>query len=194
VLGAVHEIAHPIAPEARVAYIDCDPLTVELARLLLAKERRTMVVEADLIDPDGLLSDPRINDFLDLGEPVAVLVLAALHHIQEDDAADAVAAAFREWTVSGSYLAISHLCDAERTSSVGVLTELFGEAGIAITPRDQMQIHRLLRGWQLVPPGLAWTASWRPDADMYPDLHARPHRAGLLAGLARKPVRADAGG
>lgn len=184
VLGAVHQIARRIAPETKVVYVDRDPLIVELGRMLLSDQPRTLIVDADLSNPHTVIHDPDINDLLDLGQPVAVLALAALDHLPDDAAAAAVPGAVREWSMSGSYLAISHMCHHPASPHAGALAQLAREAGIPIASRSPMQIRELFRGWQLVPPGLTWTAGWRPDIDAHPHLGAQPQRSGLLAGLA----------
>jgi hypothetical protein len=177
-LGAVHDIAHTTYPDAKVVYVDNDPITVELGRILLANQPRTLVVHADLRDPHRILGDPDVNDLLDLGRPVAVLALAALHHIPDDDALATVTAAWRDWTVSGSYLAVSHLCHERQRTTMTAIARLSADAGIGTVPRSGQQIRRLFHGWQLVAPGLTWTAAWRPEPDSWPDLRARSQRAG----------------
>jgi hypothetical protein len=193
-LGAVHEIAHPSRPDTKVAYADSDPTTVVLGRSLLADQPRTLIVHADLTDPHHILGHPEINDLLDLGQPVAVLALAVLHHIPDDQVlADAIAAV-RDWTVAGSYLAVSHFCHEQQRGVMATVARTTGQVGTVTVPRSRTQIRRLLHGWRPVPPGLTWTANWRPEPDTYPDLHTQPYRAGLLAAVARKPCRQPGGG
>jgi hypothetical protein len=193
-LGAVHEIAQPSYPDAKVVYIDSDPIIVELGSILLTDQPRTLMVHADLRDPHQILGHPDVNDLLDLGQPVAILALAVLYHIPDEHALTAVTAALRDWTVSGSYLAVSHLCHEQQRQTMAALAQTTGEAGIDTVPRSRTQIRRLFHGWRLIPPGLTWTASWRPEPDAYPDLHAHPYQAGLLAGLAHTPSRQPGGG
>jgi S-adenosyl methyltransferase len=185
-IGATHEIAHRRHPDVKVAYVDNDPITVELGRILLADRPRAVIVHADLREPHYVLGHPEVNDLLDLGQPVAILALAVLHHILDDEVLADVIAALRDWTVSGSHLAVSHLCNDRQLGPMRTLAQTLTDAGIATAPRSSVQIGRLFRGWDLLPPGLTWTANWRPEPDVYPDLSAEPHWAGLLTGLARK--------
>jgi len=184
-LGAVHELTHEAAPAVKVAYVDIDPLTVELGRDLLADQPRALIIRGDLRDPHRILSHPQVNDLLDLGQPVAVLALNVLHHLADGDPA-ALTAVFRDWTVPGSYLAISHYCHKNQQAAMAALTRTTGEAGWVTVPRSRAQIHRLFHGGRMVPPGLTWTPAWHPEPHTYPDLSSQPHRAGLLAGLAHK--------
>jgi hypothetical protein len=83
--GAVHEIAREIAPEARVVYVDRDPVAVAHSRLLLTDDPLSQVVEADLRDPKDLLARPAVAELLRPGEPVAVLLVAVLHFVTDAD-------------------------------------------------------------------------------------------------------------
>lgn len=188
-LDAVHQIAHQTHPDAKVVYVDNDPLVAELGRILLADQARTLVVEADLRDPNRILGHPDVNSLLDLGEPVAVLALAALHHIPDHQTLSDVGAVWRDWTVTGSHLVLSHFCHDQQPAAMTALTRTTGQAGILTVPRGRRQIRQLFHGWNLVAPGLTWTAAWRPEAESHTERIGHPRRAGLLAGVACKKRR-----
>ena len=83
--GAVHEVAREVSAEARVAYVDYDPVVVSHANALLATPDRSVAVRGDLREPAALLADPVITGHLDFGRPVAVFLLAILHFISAED-------------------------------------------------------------------------------------------------------------
>lgn len=188
-LDAVHQIAHYAQPDAKVVYVDNDPVTAELGRTLLADQPRTLVVEADLRDPHRILGHPDVNNLLDLGEPVAVLALAVLHHIPDCQTLTDLVTAWRDCTVTGSHLVISHFCHDQQPAAMTALTRTTGRAGILTVPRSRRQIRQLFHGWNLVAPGLTWTAAWRPEPGSNTERIGHPRRAGLLAGVACKKRR-----
>ena len=106
----VHEVAQRIAPESRVVYADNDPMVLAHARELLtsAPEGRTAYVHADLRDPARILADPRVRDVLDFGRPVALVLVAVLHFLPDEDKPAEVVAALLDALPSGSYLVASH--------------------------------------------------------------------------------------
>lgn len=58
--SSVHEVAHQHAPDARVVYVDNDPIVLTHARALLANmdsvSDRVAVLDADMRVPDGILT------------------------------------------------------------------------------------------------------------------------------------------
>src|SRR3954468_3841382 len=76
-VGNVHEVAQQANPQARVVYVDNDPVAVLHSRAILAGDERTVVVHADLREADGLLTDPLVAGTINLDRPVAVLMGAS---------------------------------------------------------------------------------------------------------------------
>ena len=91
----VHEVAQRIAPESRVVYADNDPMVLAHARVLLASapEGRTAYVHADLRDPAQILTDPQVRDVLDFDRPIALVLVAVLHFLPDEDKPAEVVAA-----------------------------------------------------------------------------------------------------
>ena len=106
-----HEIAQRIAPESRVLYVDNDPIVMTHSRALTigAPEGRTGYVEADLREPEVILGHPEFRAVLDLREPVALLLVAVLHFVHDDEQAVAVVSRLPAALPSGSYLVASNL-------------------------------------------------------------------------------------
>src|SRR5581483_6506441 len=98
-----HEVAQRVAEESRVVYVDNDPIVLTHARALLAGNDRTVVVQADLRDPRGVLDHPDVRGTLDLDRPVGVLLLAMLHFVTDDELASSIVTQLREALAGGSY-------------------------------------------------------------------------------------------
>src|SRR6185437_4088747 len=83
----VHEVAQEVAPESRVVYVDNDPIVLAHARALLTSsaEGRTAYIPADLRDPAAILADPVTREILDFTQPIALMLVAILHFIQDED-------------------------------------------------------------------------------------------------------------
>jgi SAM-dependent methyltransferase len=162
--GAVHEVAHELNPRARVAYVDYDPMVVRHGLALLAKQDRSVVVEADLRRPAELLADPVVRNHLDFSRPVAVMLLAILHFVADEHDPDQILAQLREALVPGSYLIISHvgsdlfpdMAAAERAAKV------YERASEPIVPRSRERILGFFGDFELIEPGLVPKHQWRP--------------------------------
>ena len=167
VAGNVHEIAQRHQPDARVAYVDNDPVVLAHARALLACDHRTIAVPGDARDPDAILADPAIRTHLDFGQPVAVLLVAVAHFLDGDQPARTVAAV-REALPAGSYIVISHVADLPevpqetgRAAATREAADLYNNLAAPFTLRTRDQIAALLDGLELVPPGLVPAHQWR---------------------------------
>jgi S-adenosyl methyltransferase len=111
---AVHEAVREVIPDARVCYVDIDPVAVIHGEALLADGEGLAVVRADLTEPETVLADPRVRAVIDVSEPVAVILAAVLHFLPADSAA-AVCAAYMDRAARGSWLIVSsgHYQDVE---------------------------------------------------------------------------------
>ena len=107
----VHEVAQAVAPSARVVYVDNDPLVLAHARALLTSspEGRTAYIHADLRDPAAILRDPATRDVLDFSQPVALMLVAVLHFLPDEDKPAEIVATLLDALPPGSYLVASHI-------------------------------------------------------------------------------------
>jgi S-adenosyl methyltransferase len=178
-----HQIAQAVNPAARVVYVDNDPSVSLHGQALLASDAATAVVLADVMEPDKLLSLPEVTGLIDFTEPVGLIMNAVIHHMLDEEDPYGVVAAYQDAVVSGSYLQITHFCDAapEAAASVRVLRENLGRGQI----RRRDEIKRFFDGWQLVEPGLVFVSEWRPDEPVTLPLDVGSLL--MLAGVARKP-------
>jgi len=174
-----HEIAQHVDPEARVAYVDNDPIVISHARGLLAKSPGVIAVPGDMRDPGGILGDAGLKELIDLAEPACVILSAILHFADAGTARD-VAAAFAQAVVPGSYLIIS--VGSGNPSEGENFTSAYTAAQLYIHPLEDLV--SFFAGLELVPPGVVPVMSWS-GGDPAPA--GTPRTATFLGGVARKP-------
>ncbi|BCJ49056.1 hypothetical protein Asp14428_05310 [Actinoplanes sp. NBRC 14428] len=181
----VHEVAQGVRPGARVVYVDNDPIVLTHARALLTStpEGRTAYVDGNLYDVDGILGSPELTGTLDLREPVAVLLLAILHFLDDDADPYAIVARLMDALPAGSYLVLSHITADHDPESWARFAEIMRRQGITTRLRDRPEVARFFTGLELVEPGVVPILRWRPDADE-PLTDAQ---VALYGGVARKP-------
>jgi hypothetical protein len=180
--GNVHEVAQRATPDARVVYVDVDPVAVAHSRALLADNERAAVIQADLRDPDKILEQAR--GLLDLDQPIGLLMVAILHVIPDTDDPAGLVARFRDAIAAGSYLVIGHGTADSRPEEAAKLREISRRTPTPLTHRTHEQVSRFFVGFDLVDPGLVWVPQWRPDPEDKPDPH--PERAANYGGVGRK--------
>lgn len=179
-VGNVHEVAQRIAPDSRVVYADIDAVAVAHSQLILTGNDRTAAIQADLREPDRVLSDPVVRGMFDLTQPLAVLMVAVLHFVPDEDDPAGIVARYREMTAPGSHLVVSHATSDGSPERAAEHQELYARTPTPMTMRGGRQISELLNGWELVSPGLVRLPSWRPD----PDDQDGSHRPEEFAGYA----------
>jgi hypothetical protein len=170
--GNVHEIAQATAPDARVVYVDNDAMVVTHSRALLAG-RNTVAIEADLRDPDSVMEHPEVRQLIDFDQPIALLLLAILHFVPDDEDPFGVVARFRDALPAGSYLAISHGTrdipartdmSPEAMAEMGAKVErLYQLTTASLVTRTRARVERFFDGFDLLDPGLVEIQLWRPD-------------------------------
>ncbi|WP_433236805.1 SAM-dependent methyltransferase [Streptosporangium sp. CA-135522] len=185
--GNVHEIAHAVAPDARVVYVDNDPMVVVHAQALLQDDRLTTVVEADARDPEGLLSRLRRTGMIDLDQPVAILLFSMLQDVTDDVLATQITTELHKAIAPGSYMAVSHAVSDLRPETTAKLTALYQDGGSVTGPRREnlrtrAEVGRFFDGLTLVEPGVVYVPQWRPDGAV---LH-RPDSVWVVGGVGRK--------
>jgi len=185
-LGNVHEVAHDANPDARVMYVDIDPIAVQQSRSLLDGNPYAGVIEADLRDPEGILYHPDVLSLIDFSEPVGVLTVAVLHFVP--DSADPVGIVKRlsDALVSGSHLVLSHLgpdVTTEGSERLEQARKLYERTPTPVVMRTPREIEALIGdSFELVPPGVVAATDWHPDPDEADD----PRTPVALAAVARK--------
>lgn len=180
--GSVHEIAQAACSEVRVVYVDHDPVAVTHSRELLAEVEWASVVGADIRDVRRVLGLAVDVGGLDLSRPVAVLAVAVLHFVADDDRPADLMAEYMDRLAPGSYLAIAHAGRDGRPEAVDV-QRIYNRAGSphAMHMRTRAEIAALFGDLELVEPGLVPPPLWRPDpGDEQPEVgDDYPGMAGL---------------
>jgi O-methyltransferase involved in polyketide biosynthesis len=153
---SVHEAARAVRPDARVAYVDNDPVVVSHARALLATGEGLAAISGDLRDPDAVLADPKLGDVIDRSRPVCVIIAAVAHFLPADQAAE-LTTRYLAALPSGSWLAVSfaHFADEELLAKLYAMhtTAPFQNHGTA-------ELAAFLGGLDLLPPGIAEVRRW----------------------------------
>ncbi|RKT52997.1 SAM-dependent methyltransferase [Saccharothrix australiensis] len=185
-VGNVHEVARRVAPDARVVYVDHDPIAVTYSRNILGDDRRTAVVQEDLRRACDVLAAPEVRGLLDFDEPIAVMMVAVLHFVPDEDRPADVVAAYRDAVPPGSHLVVSHAThegqDAEAADSHQDLYRK--RTATPMTMRSTEEVRALLAGWEPVEPGVVHLPLWRPAS--HEDVTDRPERFAGLAVVGRK--------
>ncbi|WP_410540570.1 SAM-dependent methyltransferase [Streptomyces sp. KL2] len=184
----LHEVAQQVAPEARVVYTDNDAIVLTHARALLHSHPagRTAYAQADVTDPDRLLSSVRARGVLDFDQPIALSLNALLHFVPDDRGAHAIVEHLKTQLPSGSALVISHVTPDFDPEGIARLTEAYRAVGTAGQARPRDEVLRFFTGWDLLDPGLVPTHRWRPDPDDHADT-ITDAESSCYAAVARKP-------
>jgi S-adenosyl methyltransferase len=178
-----HEVAQRVAPDSRVVYVDNDPVVLAHARALLTSSPAgaTDYIDADLRKADQILT--RAARTLDFTQPVAVMLMAILQHLSDDDDPYAVVGKLMAAVPSGSYLVLSHpakdIHAAEMAAMAARLNQMMAEK---VTFRGETEVAKFFSGLELVEPGMTNVPDWRPETE-----EEATSPAALWAGVARKP-------
>lgn len=185
----VHQVAHDVAPEARVVYVDNDPMVLVHGRALLANEQTTTVIEGDVRSPEQILEHPVVRGRIEFGEPVGLLLLSILHHVHDSEGPAAIAETLRAALPSGSHLAIIHFWDPAGehpriSAKVREAEQLFNETMGTGRWRLREEVQAYFGDFELIEPGLVPLAEWRPDGEETADQKDSYYT--MIGGVARK--------
>ncbi|MDG4793678.1 SAM-dependent methyltransferase [Micromonospora sp. WMMD1082] len=195
-VGAVHTIAHEVDPDARVVYVDIDPIVIAHARATVRGLMTVGVLHADIRDTTFILDHAEVRRLIGFHEPVAILLASVLHFVPDD--VTGVVAALCRVMAAGGYIVISHACNSEDVSMTDAIRELYGKTSTPIHPRSRQQIRGLLAGLDLVSPDprsqepddLVPVTRWRRDLDelaLPTSASDSSQVAGLLAAVGHAP-------
>ena len=178
-----HEVAQAAAPESRVVYVDYDPVVLAHARVLLAGSDEGLVdyLDADLRDTDTILE--QASRTLDFSRPVAVMLIAVLHAIGDDDDPYQIVAKLMDAMPPGSYLALSHVASDIDPEQIARATARLNQLSRQhFTLRDHAQVLRFLDGLELLEPGVVRVEEWRA---LEPESR---YRSAMWGGMGRKSL------
>jgi hypothetical protein len=181
----LHEVVQSVAPESHVMYVDNDPIVLVHARALLAgsPQGRTAYLDADLHDPEAIVTSAQFTETFDLSQPVAVSLIAILQFIVDEAEAHRIIDRLMAPLPSGSVLALSTVTAESAPDEVNKGVAAYNAMGIPTKSRDRAQVEDLFRGFELIDPGVMLVNRWRPDAAAraFPDEHVH-----MYGGVAHK--------
>ena len=163
-----HEAAQAVLPDARVVYVDNDPIVLVHARALLqgTVQGRTAYVDADFRDPQSILDSPQAKELLDFSQPVALMVVSLLHFFPDSDRPGEILDGLKAVLPPGSALILSHATgDFIPPDLAEAVIKTYTAAGVSLTSRSHAEVLRFFDGLELVDPGLVPVHEWNPDDD-----------------------------
>jgi hypothetical protein len=183
----VHEVAQAANPKARVVYADNDPIVLAHARALLASGPHgvTAYLDADIRDPEAILAHPVIADTLDFTEPVALILVAVLHFLPDEDEPQRIVQTLTSALPPGSYLVASHATAEHNPEGLSGAGRAYREGGMRGAIRTSEEFGELaFTGLKLVDPGVVLVSEWRNEAA---GIRPLPSEVNTYGGVARKP-------
>lgn len=178
----VHEIARETQPNARVIYVDNDPVVIAHNRALRETHEGVISIDMDVRDIRAIRRHPDVRRWINFDQPIAVLLVSMLHFF-DDGEARAILDGVRSWMAPGSYLVVSTgTTEGLEQEKLQELDEIYKSSGARAISRSREEIAAMFDGFELLPPGLTSIAKWRADE---PDLHAK-----LLGGIGHRTADA----
>ncbi|GAB2909747.1 SAM-dependent methyltransferase [Streptomyces mayteni] len=179
----VHQVAQAVAPDARVVYVDNDPIVLVHGGALLAKDERTAVIQGDIRDPRSIIDHDKTRALIDFDQPVGVLAVAVLHFVGDDEDPAGIVRTLRDTVAAGSHLILSHAtADIAPEEAMGV-QRAYRSQGVPLTLRTKERFAEFFDGTELIDPGIQVVSDWRatvPESE-------RPRHADVswYGGIAR---------
>ncbi len=182
--GNVHEVAQQENPDARVLYVDIDPVAVAHSRRILKDDDRTVIVQADVRDGDALFESDELRQLIDKSRPIALLLAGIMHFIPDEDDPVAIVGRLRDRLARGSHVVISHVTWEGQPPEAIEAQRLSERTPTKIIPRSKAEIAAMFDGLTMIEPGLVHFPLWRPDDPA--DVVEHPERYGAFCGVGRK--------
>ncbi|HEY2130939.1 MAG TPA: SAM-dependent methyltransferase [Streptosporangiaceae bacterium] len=190
-VGNTHEVVQRLVPEARVVYVDNDPLVRLHSQALLADNGSTTVILGDLRDPEGILGNPELGRLIDFAEPVGLLMTGVLMFVADDSDPYRLVARYIRELAPGSYLSLSHLsADHKSDQAVQGFRAVFDTATEQMYFRSKAEVARFFTGLELVPPyqgsppELTYAGLWAAEDPVAADTDGSRW---LWCGVGRRP-------
>ncbi|WP_423748014.1 SAM-dependent methyltransferase [Frankia canadensis] len=177
-----HQVAQEILPEARVVYVDNDPIVLAHGRALLAENQYTTVITADVREPEEILSHPDLRSLIGFDQPVGLLMLGIIHHLNDEEDPGGLVTRYRNAVAAGSYLFLTHFVD-HGAQTDDLQKALLADLGTGRF-RTLEEITAYFDGLELVEPGVVYNPLWRPDGPLPETLRITEKMIG--GGIGRK--------
>jgi hypothetical protein len=186
-----HDSVQKVVPDARVVYVDNDPMVAAHAGTLLSAEGTTAVILADLRDPEALLSHPDLLRLIDFAEPAGILMTDVMHFVPDSEDPWGLVARYVAAAAPGSYLALSHgTSENLPPSQTRASAETMAKATANVYPRSRADVERFFEGLELVPPYdgaepvITYAGLWGAED---PEAADTDGSRGFYCGVARRP-------
>jgi hypothetical protein len=180
-----HAVAHEEASDARVVYVDNDPIVLAHAHSILRDRESTSYIHGDFREPEVILAGAEAT--LDFASPVAVVLTGLLHVIPDGDDPYGCVQALLAAVPPGSYLVLSHITADLDDPAMAAVSSRLDETMRTTNPpalRSLDQVSRFFAGLDLVEPGIVPAQEWRPQCGKVTE---SARRSPLYAAAGRKP-------
>jgi S-adenosyl methyltransferase len=182
--GNVHQLVREHNLNARVAYVDNDPVVLARGRAYLDGLADVILIPGDLRDPGGILGHPELRRTIDFSQPVALSMTLLLHFVRDEEDPYGCVARLCAALCAGSYLVISHVTRENRDeAALGQIAGVYDQATAAMVMRTKDEVERFFAGFEMVEPGIVFLSQWRPSTEYYAGGGTR----WVYAGVGRKP-------
>jgi hypothetical protein len=189
--GNVHEIAQAAVPGARVVYVDIDPDAVSESLELLEGNQCATAIRANIREPRAVLDHPQVRSLLDFDQPIAVLLVAVLHFVEDTDEVGDIVSTLCSALAPGSHLVVAHATIDELVFDERLWDttqkEYRQQTTTPLVPRKKSDVTQFFDGLEMVEPGLVWLNKWRPDPDVVDEFEDEPERSSFYVGVGRLP-------
>jgi hypothetical protein len=164
-----HEIARSVLPEARVVYVDNDPIVLAHSQAFRAPSG-VITVGGDLRSPERIIDAPAVRELIDFTRPVGCIFGAIFHFIPPEDQPLKLISAFAEALPTGSAMVITHISDdLQDPHVVDRIREIYAASVYPAVFRKREEIAELFTGLTMMEPGLVLLSEWRPDTGHTPE-------------------------
>jgi hypothetical protein len=162
-VGNVHEAAQETAADAHVAYVDYDPLVINHARARLVNDITVKAIQGDLREPEAILAHPEIRELINFGRPLAILLVAVLHFVREEEEPGRLVQVLKDAMPVGSYLVLTHITADGVPEDISTAAQrVYDHASAPAIPRSLEVVTAFFDGLTIVEPGVANVQAWRP--------------------------------
>jgi SAM-dependent methyltransferase len=177
-----HEVAKRFQPDARVAYVDIDPVVLAHTRAL-RNAPGVLAVEGDLRQPDAILDDEGLKQHIDFSQPVGLLLIAVLHFIRHEEKPELLVERLVRRLAPGSYLVLSTAStEGHSPEDVARFEATYEKSSSPLVLHAREAVESWLSPFELLEPGVTSVFKWRADEEI-------PGSLSLLAGVGRLPER-----
>jgi hypothetical protein len=178
-----HEIARAVAPDVRIAYVDNDPIVATHAGARLTGAGNIGFFLGDVREPRTVLEHPTMGELIDFNEPVALLLVAVLHFVKDQEDPAGIVATLCDALPAGSHLVLSHATADFHAGSLPEVFKIYDKATATLNTRTYDEVLGLFDGFDLLDPGLVQVPAWRPDGEAPAPEEIR--RIGFYGAVAR---------